>query len=115
MELLKHDLHLLPIGRTHRDEVKTLQTSCISSIPAYYRALNDSYLCVLDLGRGAIFEEVRHLLSIAKYAQIADLVDWRSRLEVVGQLGYSLNRSKHQVTRGNSGDGRGGFEISFNV
>ena len=76
------------------------------------RALNGSYLCVLDLGRGAIFEEVRHLLSIAKYAQIADLVDWRSRFEVVRQLGYSLNRSKHQVIRG---DGRSGFEINFNI
>lgn len=62
VQFLEHNLHLLPIGRAHRDEVKTLH---INTISPNHRDQADpikvTYLCILHLIRRLGFKKMRHV------------------------------------------------------
>ena len=97
MELLQHNLDFLAIGCALGDEVKTLLTK-LSELPL--NMIWETHLSVLHFCWRLIFEEVGHFLRLAENTEIADLVDWRSRSEMGGQLSCSLYGSEHRVWGG---------------
>ena len=84
MQLLEHNLHLLPIGRAHGDEVKTLY-STINLVTLFNPdgAAQPTYLGILDLIRGIGFKQMRHLgRSYWEDVQWPDFVNWCSSFEM---------------------------------
>ena len=83
MELLEHNLHLLPIGRALRDEMKTLYNTNQPFFPSSpIEQRNMMYLGILHLIRGIGFKKMRHLGRFGYDIQSSDLVNWCSDSEM---------------------------------